>query len=87
MADVQLEWKSGWFKKVALEASDLIEDEARGVADRANASMPSTPGAANPNFAAGLDIDADGWPRGYAVAANTHSQRYEAKHKVLAASL
>ena len=64
MADVQVQWRSGWFKKVALEASDLIEEEAQGVADRANASMPATPGATNPNFAAGLDIDAEsGTPR------------------------
>lgn len=84
---VQLEWKSGWFKKVALEASDLIEDEARAVADRANAALPPQPGFRNPNFAAGLDIDPDGWPRGYAVAANTYSQRAEARRKILASSL
>ncbi len=83
----QLQWKPGWFKKVALQASDLIEGEAQAVAARADAATPAKPGFSNPNFAAGLDIDADGWPRGYAVAANTYSQRYEAAHKVLASSV
>ena len=84
---MQLKWRKGWFKGVALQASDVIEAQAQAVADRANGAMPPTPGAYNDNFEAGLDIDRDGWPRGYAVAANTHSQRYEAKHKVLASSL
>ena len=83
----QLKWKQGWVKGVALQASGVIEAQAQAVADRANGAMPDTPGAHNPNFAAGLDIDRDGWPRGYAVAANTHSQRYEAKHTGLASSL
>ena len=84
---VEVRWRGGWFKGVALDASDLIEGEARAVAGRANAALPAKPGLSNPNFAAGLDIDAGGWPRGYAVAANTYSQRAEARRKILASSL